>query len=201
MQSLAQFRAMLPVHKHRLDDELEVHADTMDRISQQVWAMNRREVEAKDALAKIEARRGADLRNAAEKGTTVGEIAGLVLRDPERIRAFNAHLNAMEEHAHWKSLLDAWRTKGFNIKTLADLHSANYYSPTSTIASSDQVTTSQQAARQAIRAASQTSSFEGRRERAAFVAETSAAEAGLTPRARVPTKTVADMRTRRRIIE
>ena len=182
---------MLPSSKYKLDDELEVQADLMDRISQELTRAAREEAEAKDALARLEARLASDYRSGAEKGVTVGEIAGMVLRDADRVRAFNAHQDAIAAHSEWKGLLEAWRQKGFSISKLAELYGQNYFSPVSGGRRSTEDRPSH-AARQAIRDAG------GRGERAAFIAQQSVADAGVTPRTAPPTKTVAEMRGRQR---
>jgi hypothetical protein len=126
----AEVRALLPTNKHRLDDELEVHADMADRIGQEVTRAARAEAEAKDALAGVEARLAAKhKRSAAQEGAkaTVAEVDGLVLRDPERGQAFRAHQDAVAEHSEWKSLRDAWKEKSYAIKGLGELFGDGYY--------------------------------------------------------------------------
>jgi len=130
MPTYEQFRAMLPTWKHRLDDELEVQAQFMEQIASEVTTRNSRAIEAKDELARVEARLTEDYRDDDPK-VTVGALAAKINRDPERIRAWQTYQAARSEHERWAGLLEAWRNKGYSIKTLADLYSAQYFSLTS----------------------------------------------------------------------
>lgn len=126
MSTLEQYRTMLYVNKHRLDDELEIQGDIMDRISTEVVIRNTRMIEAKDDLAKTEGRIAEELRDGDVK-LTVGMLDAKVKRDPDRARAWQKYQAARADHEAWGCLLDAWKQKGFSIKTLADLYAANYF--------------------------------------------------------------------------
>lgn len=126
MSTIETYRAMLPVSKHRLDDELEIQPDIMDRIATQVVIMNSRMIEAKDDLAKVEGRLAEDVRDDEPKAT-IGIIDAKVKRNPERARAWEKYQAARATHESWVGLLDAWRQKGYSIKTLADLYAAQYF--------------------------------------------------------------------------
>lgn len=131
MATLDQYRAMLRVNKHRLDDELEIQPDIMDRISTQVVIHSSKALEAKDELAKLEGRLAEGFRDDDAK-LTVGAIDAKVKRDPERVRAWQKYQLARAEHEGWVGLLEAWRQKGYSIKTLADLYAAQYFTLSST---------------------------------------------------------------------
>lgn len=123
---MSDYRAMLPTSKHTLDDQLEVHAEHADGIAQEAARAARAEAEAKDRLAVLEARLGAQFRRDAEK-STVAEIAGLVLRDADRADRFREYQQASQELAEWRSLQAAWKDKGYAIKALAELHHDGYF--------------------------------------------------------------------------
>lgn len=129
------YRKMLFVQRHRLDDELEVQAELMERISAATVVRNSRSIEAKENLSQVEARLLEDARDDDPKLTAAAADAK-IRRDPERIKAWRIFQAARAEHEQWQGLQDAWRQRGFSIKTLADLYTANYYSPTSTTNSS-----------------------------------------------------------------
>ena len=131
MTTLAQYKAMLYINRHRLDDELEIQADIMDRISTQVVILNSKMIEAKDDLAQTEGRLAEDVREDEPK-LTVGMIEAKVKRDPTRLRAWQKYQAARADHEAWTGLLDAWRQKGYSIRTLADLYSAQYFTMSST---------------------------------------------------------------------
>lgn len=138
MSTLEQYRNMLYVNKHRLDDELEIQPDIMGRISMQVVTRNSRMLTSKEELAKIEGRIGEELKEDDAK-LTVALLDAKIKRDPERIRAWQAYLTARADHENWLGLLEAWRQKGYSLKTLADLYAAQYFSLNSTGTSERQI--------------------------------------------------------------
>lgn len=121
-----QFRTMLPIHKHRLDDELEIHAQLQEQISHETTLRNSRMLEAKEELAKTEARVADDLREDDPK-ITVAAVTAKLYRAPERVRAWQKYQEARAEHERWDGLLSAWKQKGYSIKTLADLYASQYF--------------------------------------------------------------------------
>jgi hypothetical protein len=127
MTTIDRYRSMLPVLKHRLDDELEIQAQVMDELSRQVVTLNSRMIEAKDDLARIEGRIAEDIRDDEPK-LTVGGVDAKVKRDPTRTGAWQVYQKARSDHEEWSGLLEAWRHKGYSIKTLADLYAAQYFS-------------------------------------------------------------------------
>lgn len=129
--TLEQVRGMLPVHKHRLDDELELQPDMYERISTIVTVKNSRMLEAKEELARVEGRLLEDIRDADAK-ITVDAANARVRRSPERVRAWEASQHARAELEAWQGALEAWKQKGYSIKTLADLYAAQYFSVTPT---------------------------------------------------------------------
>lgn len=125
------YRKMLPVMKHRLDDELEVHPQVYEIISSRVVILNSRMLEAKQRLALREGRLGESIRSDFEK-LTKAEVESKVQSHPDYREAWDQYQAARSEHERWSGLLDAWRQKGYSIKTLAELYSADYYSLTAT---------------------------------------------------------------------
>lgn len=121
-----QYRAMLPTNKHRLDDELEMQAQVMEDISSEVVKQNQRVQTTKLSLDQVEARLAANIRD-DEARITAAQVEGKVKRDPEWIKARQLYVNAVADHGQWVGLLEAWRQKGYSIKTLADLYAAQYF--------------------------------------------------------------------------
>lgn len=126
-QSIEIYTGLLEVQKHRLDDHLEFQASFMQEIAEQFVRSNNKANSLKDEVQQVEARVAADIRDTQEK-TTVAEIDSKLKRSPERIAAFVKYQVAKAEADRWGALLDAWKAKGFAIKTLADLYSAQYFS-------------------------------------------------------------------------
>lgn len=184
MSDYRNYRNMLLVQKHRLDDELEVQADVYERISSATSKAGAALAQAKDDLATVEGKLTLRAKDGADK-LTVDAVRAVVLADPERQRAFRALQLAITQHEEWAGLREAWRQKGYALKTLADLYSSNYFQPNS--AGRDAQTRDMENRRADIRRAG------GREERAADTAIASAREAGVAPR-REGTPTVERMR-------
>lgn len=126
MATLSNYRTMLAVNRHRLDDELEIQADIMDRISQEVVARNTAFLAAKEQLAATEGRLTMSIKDQDAKAT-VAVIEAQVRADNGRTRDWRALQTAREDLESWQGLLESWRQRGFSIKTLADLYTANYF--------------------------------------------------------------------------
>jgi hypothetical protein len=137
MPTIQQYRSMLVLNKHRLDDELEAQADVQERISREVVLLNSAMLAAKDKLARVEGRLGEELREDEPK-LTVELRAAKVARDPARIASWEAYQSARAQHEEWSNLLEAWRQRGYSIKTLADLYGSQYFSLRSAVARSPQ---------------------------------------------------------------
>lgn len=125
--SIDRYRAMLQIVKHRLDDELEIQPQVMQRIATQVVIHNSRMLQAKEDLAQLEARLLLDYKDSDEK-ITVQMINAKIMRSPARISAWQKYQEARATHEDWVGLLDAWKGKGFALKTLSDLYQAQYFS-------------------------------------------------------------------------
>jgi hypothetical protein len=127
MAEIQQYRNMLRINRHRLDDELEIQAELMDRISQQVNRLNSRMLEAKEQLLREEARLMEDISENASSKMTVAQLEAAVRRHPDRKSAWSAYDRARYEFDEWEALRDAWKQRGFSIKTLADLYTSHYF--------------------------------------------------------------------------
>lgn len=127
MADLQQYRNMLRINRHRLDDELEIQAEVMDRISQEVNKLNSKMLEAKERLAREEARVMEEVAENASTKMTVAQLEAAVRRHPDRKAAWMAYDRARFEFDEWEALRDAWKQRGFSIKTLADLYTSHYF--------------------------------------------------------------------------
>jgi len=122
-----EVRNMLRVNKHRLDDELEIQPEIMQRIADRVVLMNSRMLECKDDLARVESRLTEDIKE-DEPRLTVGQLDAKVKRHADRTRAWQKFQAARAEYEEWTSLLESWRQKGYSLKTLSELYAAQYFS-------------------------------------------------------------------------
>lgn len=126
MSDLATFRDMLRINKHRLDDELEIQADVMDRISSRIAALNSQKDEAENDLKLCEAKLFRELKDNDEKITDKAADSA-VKRDPERARAWTRANDAEALLRQWQGLYEAWKARGFSINKLCDLYAAQYF--------------------------------------------------------------------------
>ena len=127
----ATAQRLLKINKHQLDDELEHHADTSSRVSEQLAAANTAQLRAKDELARVEARVYATAKESGA-GKTADELKNLVTRNTTRIEAFDVYMKAREEFERWLGMAESWRQRSYTITKLGDLFTANYYSQTLT---------------------------------------------------------------------
>lgn len=124
MATLEQYRKMLTVNRHRLDEELELQSMLMDQIASSVARFNSQQLEAKEDLAKVEARIFLELK----EDKVSNEAANAEVRKHrERITAWQRYQIARQEYEEWQGLLNAWTSRGYHIKTLADLYIAQYF--------------------------------------------------------------------------
>jgi len=126
MNDLQTFRGMLRINKHRLDDELEVQAEVMGRISDQIAHLAAKAAEALDAVKVAEARIYRQLKDDDEKLTDKAADSA-VRRHQERTRAFEKLTMVNQELAQWQGLYEAWKARGFDVRKLCDLYFAQYY--------------------------------------------------------------------------
>jgi hypothetical protein len=127
MLSMERIKALMPISKHRLDDELEQQPQRMQEISEQLVVCNSAMLRAKETLSQVEARLALDYRDSEDK-LTAAQVTAKITRARERVKAWEEYQDARSAHEEWTGLLEAWRARGFAIKTLADLYQAQYYS-------------------------------------------------------------------------
>lgn len=199
MATYSDYRKMLVVHKHRLDDELEIQADLMERIGSELVKANVLTRTTKEHLAEVEGKLTQE-EKAADPKATVAMIDAAMRANSRRKQAWREHLDAQAQAEQWQVLWDCWKQRGYSLKTFSDLYAANYFSVTShTSPDAD----AQDNRRAEMRRAG--ARVDDRGMRAAQVAEDSAKAAGIEPR-RMRTPTVERMHeaaapARRRLVE
>lgn len=130
MATLQDYRNMLRLDRYRLDDELQIQAEVMDRISQEVNKLNSRMLAAKEELLRVEARLMVDIAEDATAKMTVAQLDAAVRRHRDRMAAWSSYDAARYAFDEWEALRDAWKQRGFSIKTLADLYTSQYFTIT-----------------------------------------------------------------------
>lgn len=123
---LDTYRQLLRVNKHRLDDELEVQAEVMDRISDRIAKLTALVSEAENHLKVTEARLFREFKDTDDKITDKAADSA-VKRHRERDQAFNRATEATQELAQWIGLHQAWKARGFSIGSLCNLYVAQYF--------------------------------------------------------------------------
>lgn len=126
MDDLETFRSMLRVNKHRLDEELEIQAEVMGRISDRMAQIGARATEVEQELKVVEAKLYRQLKDDDEKMTEKAADSA-VRRHQERTRASERMILANKELAQWQGLYAAWKARGFSISSLCDLYLGQYY--------------------------------------------------------------------------
>jgi hypothetical protein len=128
LESLATYRTMLRVQKHRLDDELEVNAEIYDHIGQQLTKATSRMNEAKEELARVEARVTQEARDSFEgKRVAKDDVVADVKRNRDYRSAYEQYQLARHDHEEWESLYRAWAQRGKDIDLLGRLYGNQYW--------------------------------------------------------------------------
>lgn len=126
MIKIDEFRVMLRINKHDLDTELIRHAETQEHIGRELAWRERQLSEFKDIMESIEHDKVNAAKDSAVK-VTVEQAKGEARKHPAWRAARGNYQGLQQDVAEWQQLIDAWRTRGFNLKTLADLYTSKYY--------------------------------------------------------------------------
>lgn len=124
-------RKHLCVNKHRLDDELEIQSQMLHDISEELAEANVKMLGLKESLEVLEAELQQDYRRGDTK-KTVAEVNAEILLDSSRQDCHRKYLEAKKEYERWLGLYEAWKQRGYTMKTLSELYTANYFSVDST---------------------------------------------------------------------
>jgi hypothetical protein len=126
-----EFRDRLKIDKHDLDGELEYHSVCLERIGREVAQLNTRQASLKKDLEAAEAMTIARLKEDTKLSNPLAEKEAQ--RDPWVIKAWTHYRDAKQEYEEWMALNLAWTARGYNLKTLADLHGQGYYQIDTTV--------------------------------------------------------------------
>lgn len=126
LDKIETYQRMMRIQKHRLDDELEIQAELLHKISECVVLAKSRAISAKDELDRLEGEIYSDAKEDNPKAT-VPELQGITLRDADRIKLWQKYQIARHDQEAWEGLHEAWKSRGFAIRSLVDLRLASYY--------------------------------------------------------------------------
>ncbi len=123
---ITDFEAMLVIKKHQLDEELAIQADVQWRIVENLNAANAARDRHKDLLAQVESSAASEII-AENPKLAMTKVDSEVKRDPHRVRMLGTYMEAKEVADRWNGMYEAWRARGFAIKSLCDLYSSSYF--------------------------------------------------------------------------
>lgn len=123
-------RNLLYIQKHRLDEELEIQAELFYHVSHKLATVNAALVQAKDALARIEAAAYVRIGKEDEKLSDT-KIRMRVVDDPDYQAALSSLGLCKSESEVWVGIQEAFRQRGYMLRELCDLYLSNYYTTTS----------------------------------------------------------------------
>jgi hypothetical protein len=127
---IEELRQYLKIDKHRLDEELEEQPMLLFQISEAfVQAAAERDM-LKESLATKDAQLGKKAREQLgkrEKKVTESMVEGYVLTDSTHDAAVKAYLDAKGQADLLFALKEAFQSRGYMIRDLCSLYTANYY--------------------------------------------------------------------------
>ena len=123
---LDYFRGRLRIDRHRLDDELELQADHMDRIGSRVAQATRAEAFARRSFEREEASLIKDMC-AADHKMPMARASVEVKLKREWDAQWSIYQEKKEELMLWESLQKSWYQRGFDLKALGDLYAHQYF--------------------------------------------------------------------------
>ena len=125
-QGIDYFRGRLRVNRHRLDDELELQADHMDRIGREVAQATRAEADARRSFERAEA---TIIREAMQDDGKLSHAKASsdakLHRDWEK--PWTVYQNAKQTLLEWESVQKSWYQRGFDLTALGELFAHQYF--------------------------------------------------------------------------
>ena len=124
--TLIELKKMLIINKHRLDDELEIQAQVQFEISSSLEIANARQSRLENEMEEYDAKLLLSLRKGDVK-RTVAELQAEILTSGDHQPWLDDLHIAKHEAAQWHGMYEAWKQRGFALKSLADLSMSNYF--------------------------------------------------------------------------
>lgn len=126
LNDIRTYQGMIRIRKHHLDDELEMQAELLHKISDCTVRAKSDAMAAKDELDRIEGSIYSDAKQEHPKAT-VPELQGITMRNPARRESWKKYQQARQDQEEWEGLHEAWKSRGFALRALVDLRLASYY--------------------------------------------------------------------------
>lgn len=121
-----EFRALLKIDKHRLDEDLTYNSELQEQIGREVAKRNTVMLRAKRELDEAESAAFARLKRGDEKMTNP-QAEKAAKSDRHYLLAWDAYQEARQAHEEWESLHKAWVTRSYDMKALGELFGAQYF--------------------------------------------------------------------------
>lgn len=128
--NIAEFKGYLQIDRSSLDDEVMRQASLLFTVSEAVVEATAKRDALKDFLAKMEAEIDQELRakfEASGDKYTEGQIKSLILTEKSRCLTNKNFLAAKAEVDLLVALKDAFQARGYMLRDLVSLYTANYY--------------------------------------------------------------------------
>jgi hypothetical protein len=135
--TLDEFRELLLIDKHHLDDAIEQQAAIYGHVADRVAQEESRRDEAKSSLEAADAELSANIREghtrkkAGKDRLTEGAIKEMIILDPFHIKAVKSLNAAQRSYQQWEALKWAFNQRGQMLRDLAHLYSSEYFTQTS----------------------------------------------------------------------
>ncbi|AFV81305.1 hypothetical protein F862_gp073 [Vibrio phage vB_VpaS_MAR10] len=128
--AIRSFKGRLRIDKNDLDNELVEQSHLFFEVSERLtWAKAERDEikrECDELAGEIKAEIFADNPKMADTKATA-----LVKKDADFIERYREKTEADRIVGAWEALVEAFKSRGYMLRQLADLYVANYYSPIS----------------------------------------------------------------------
>jgi hypothetical protein len=129
-EELRQFTSNLRINKHDLDTELEQQSQILFDIAEKLATSNSRRDQAKEDLTVKESELAETIQSEDPK-LGVAKVNVRVNAHPSRTAAWRDYVAAKKDAELWAALHEAWKARGYALKSLCDLQLANYYTTNS----------------------------------------------------------------------
>jgi hypothetical protein len=124
--TLNELKGMLKINKHYLDDELEVQAHVHFQISEKLSSVIGTQQRLESEMEEYDAKLLLSMRKSDVKRTVAELQAEILVSGDHQSWLDDLHI-ARHEVSEWQGMYEAWKQRGFALKSLADLAMSNYY--------------------------------------------------------------------------
>lgn len=125
MLTIDEARSLLPFTRATLDLELERQSTVQEQIGRELAKASRTLAQRKDDMEHAEYEQMRAASRSSEQRVTVEVKKGLARSSTSWMAARALYQQAQQEVDEWQTMLDAWVSRGFHVKALAELLTNN----------------------------------------------------------------------------